>query len=65
MNKAKSLQIAESNLLADEKGLQHGEPGSFLVIHLYYRFITGITGIITLYHRNIATTGPCIGPGEN
>ena len=26
---------AESNLLADEKGLQQGDPGSCLVIHLY------------------------------
>ena len=26
---------AESNLLADEKGPQHGDPGSCLDIHLY------------------------------
>ena len=32
----------ESNLLADEKGPQQGDPGSFLIMHLYYRFILSI-----------------------
>ena len=30
---------AESNLLADQKCPQRGDPGSCLMIHLYYRFI--------------------------
>ena len=30
---------AETNLLADEKGPQQGDPGSCLFINLYYRFI--------------------------
>ena len=33
---------ADFNLLADEKGLQQGDPGSCLVIHLIYRFIAGL-----------------------
>ena len=31
---------AESNLLSDEKGPQQGDPGSCLVIHLYFSFAT-------------------------
>ena len=40
---------AESNLLTDYKGLQHGDSGSCLVIHLYYKFIL----LITKYRRRL------------
>ena len=39
INTAKSYKKAKSNLLAGEKGHQHRDRGSCLVIHLYYRFI--------------------------
>ena len=32
---------AECNLLVDGKGPQQVDPGSCLVIHLYYRFVSG------------------------
>ena len=33
---------AESNMLADEKGLKQGYIGSCQVVHLHYKFIIGI-----------------------